>query len=233
MSEKQVNNFDEFAKDYRGTLDKTVKITGADTDYFAQYKATELLRYEKPNISLSILDYGCGNANGSAYLKKYFPNAEICGVDISVESIKQAAKKNIPDSNFLIFDGIDLPFVADNFDIVFSSMVFHHVEPKYHCDVIREIYRVLKNGGRFYNFEHNPKNPVTKKIVRECIFDKDAVLLLPSYSKLITKKTGLTNVKIKYTLFFPRYKLFKPFLKFERLLTWCPIGAQYYIRGIK
>jgi len=34
-------------------------------------------------------------------------------------------------------------------------------------------------------------------------------------------------------LFFPRHKIFKIFLGLEKLLSWCPIGAQYYVRAVK
>jgi len=69
--------------------------------------------------------------------------------------------------------------------------------------------------------------------VRECEFDVDAVLLKPSYNKKITNKSGLKTEKLNYTLFFPRHNLFKIFLGLEKMLSWCPIGAQYYIRAIK
>jgi hypothetical protein len=92
---------------------------------------------------------------------------------------------------------------------------------------------VLNKGGRFYNFEHNPKNPLTTKLVNECELDKDAVLLQPSYAKKITNKNGLSVIELNYTLFFPRHKLFKIFLGLEKILSWCSIGAQYYIRAIK
>ena len=112
-------------------------------------------------------------------------------------------------------------------------MVFHHIEHKLHDGVLKEIYRVLKRGGRFYNFEHNPNNPLTRKVVRECEFDEDAVLLKPAYNKMVTTNSGLKIEKLNYTLFFPRHKLFKIFHGLEKILTWCPFGAQYYIRAIK
>ncbi|PCJ27033.1 MAG: SAM-dependent methyltransferase [Flavobacteriales bacterium] len=231
--ERQFDNFDEHAKDYRHTHDKSVEMSGADSDYFSEYKIIELLKFENPKQTLRILDFGCGDGNSSVYIRKHFPNATIFGVDVSDASIKLASEKGITNTIFKAFDGAILPFENEEFDFVFTSMVFHHIEHKLHDGVLKEIHRVLKAGGRFYNFEHNPNNPLTRKVVRECEFDEDAVLLKPSYNREVTNRSGLKTDKLNYTLFFPRHKMFKIFLGLEKMLTWCPIGAQYYIRAIK
>ena len=231
--EREFDNFDEHAKDYRDTHDKSVKMSGADSDFFSEYKIIELLKFENPKQTLRVLDFGCGDGNSSIFIRKHFPNATIFGVDVSEASIELASKKGIPNTIFKAFDGAKLPFQDEEFDFVFTSMVFHHIEHKLHDGVLSEIHRILKKGGRFYNFEHNPNNPLTRRVVRECEFDADAVLLKPSYNKAVTNKSGLKIEKLHYTLFFPRHKLFKIFLGLEKMLTWCPIGAQYYIRAIK
>ncbi len=208
-------------------------MSGADSDYFSEYKIVELLKFEDKNQSLKILDFGCGDGNSSVYIKKHFPNAIIYGVDVSKESVSLAVKKKISDANFVAFDGSNLPFNEENFDLVFTSMVFHHIEHRLHENILNEIRRVLKKEGRFYNFEHNPNNPLTRKVVRECDFDKDAILLKPSYHRQLIIKSNFKKLELNYTLFFPRHKIFRIFLGLEKMLTWCPIGAQYYIRAIK
>jgi len=119
------------------------------------------------------------------------------------------------------------------FDIVFTSMVFHHISHDLHSNILSEIYRVLKPKGRFYIFEHNPNNPVTVKVVNECVFDKDAVLLKPAYCRSIIKDVGFKSNKINYTIFFPRHKALAWAIHFESYIKWLPIGAQYYIKAIK
>lgn len=230
---REFDNFDEFAKDYRDTHDKVVGISGADSDYFSEYKIVELLKYEDPTKELKILDFGCGDGNSSVFLRKHFPNAQITGIDVSEESVNIANEKKIVNAQFIPFKGDQIPFAENEFDLIFTSMVFHHIEHKLHENILKEITRTLKNKGRFYNFEHNPNNPLTRKVVQECEFDHDAVLLSPSYNKSITQNSGLHDIKLTYTLFFPRHVFFKPFLKLEKLLTWLPIGAQYYVRAIK
>ncbi|MCB0401913.1 MAG: class I SAM-dependent methyltransferase [Flavobacteriales bacterium] len=231
--QRDFDNFDEFAKDYRHTHDQSVKMSGASSDYFSEYKIVELLRHENAQAEMTILDFGCGDGNSSVYIRKYFPHASIHGIDVSGKSIEEANAKAIKNASFQAFDGKQIPFQDDLFDVVFTSMVFHHIDHQLHEGILKEIHRILKPGGRFYNFEHNPNNPLTRKVVRECPFDEDAVLLKPSYHKHLINNSALRLEKVKYTLFFPRHKLFKPFLTLENLLSWCPVGAQYYMKAIK
>lgn len=233
VNKRDFDNFDEFAKDYRDTHDKSVEMSGADSDYFSEYKIIELLKHEDITKSLKVLDFGCGDGNSSKYILKHFPNAIIYGIDVSEESINQANQKGFKNVTFKSFNGTKLPFDENEFDLVFTSMVFHHIEHSLHEGILKEVYRVLKTGGRFYNFEHNPNNPLTRKVVKECPFDEGAVLLKPSYHKTIIGKSDLNLEKLSYTLFFPRHKFFKLFLPIEKLLSWCPIGAQYYIKAVK
>jgi ubiquinone/menaquinone biosynthesis C-methylase UbiE len=231
--ERDFDNFDGFAKDYRQTHDRSLEMSGADSDYFSEYKIVELRRYEDPTQELQMLDFGCGDGHSSVYIRKHFPKAIIKGIDVSAESINIANEKGIDAAEFQTFDGSKIPFGDETFDVIFTSMVFHHIDHGLHAGVLNEIHRVLKPGGRFYNFEHNPFNPLTRKVVRDCPFDEDAVLLRPSYNKRITRSCGLKDVKLSYTLFMPRHKLFRPFLSMEKLLSWCPIGAQYYVKAVK
>jgi len=233
IEKREFDNFDVFAKDYRKTHDEVVKMSGTNSTYFSEYKIIELMKFENTQANFKILDFGCGDGNSSLFIRKHFPNATIFGVDVSEESINIAKRKNIDAADFTAFDGLKLPYEEGEFDVIFTSMVFHHIEHRLHHSVIKEIYRVLKKGGRFYNFEHNPYNFLTRKVVRECVFDKDAVLLKPSYNKKVTEKNGFNVEQLNYTLFFPRQKIFSIFHKLESMLSWFPLGAQYYIRAIK
>ena len=173
--QRDFDNFDKFAKGYRETHNKAIALSGANSDFFSEYKILELLNFEDNSKPLKILDFGCGDGNSSTYLRKYFPNATIVGIDVSEESIKQAQKKELPNTTFSAFNGLKIPFNNEAFNIIFTSMVFHHIEHHLHADILLEIKRVLKQGGIFYNFEHNPNNPLTRKVVNECVFDKDGI----------------------------------------------------------
>jgi SAM-dependent methyltransferase len=224
----EFDNFDQFAKEYRNIHNENIKITGADSEYFAHYKVEIVAEYIFANEKVKLLDFGCGDGISLQLFHRRLPNAILAGIDVSEDSIAEAAARNIPGAELKPFDGITIPFTDATFDIVFVANVFHHIDYKNHPSTVAEIFRVLKTGGKLFIFEHNPYNPVTRKIVKDCIFDEDAVLLPPPYTKQLLKTTGFIKAKNHFTLFFPRNKLFKPFLFLEKWLRWLPIGGQYY-----
>ena len=105
----------------------------------------------------------------------------------------------------------------------------HHVSEELHFDLLKECKRVLKEEGSIYVFEHNPLNPLTRKIVNNCVFDKDAVLINPK--KLIKKIKTLNFLKVKkqYTIFLPRNSFLNKLIFIEKFLYWCPLGGQYFL----
>jgi len=230
---RDFDNFDEFAEDYRDTHNSAIKLSGADSDYFSEYKIIEVAKNEQHQETLKILDFGCGDGNSVVFFRKHFKESYIEGIDVSQASIDIAADKKIDRTKFQVFDGKIIPYENDSFDIIFTSMVFHHIEHKLHKAIISEIYRVLKPQGRFYMFEHNPYNPLTRRVVDQCEFDRDAVLLKPKYGKQIISLGGFDKFNLNFTIFIPRLKIIQWALRLENYLKWLPIGAQYYIRAIK
>ena len=224
--ERKFDEFDHFAIEYKEILNNDLKISGEDRDYFSEHKIQTIKKLEKVD-SINFLDFGCGDGNSANYFKNYFPDSSYFGIDISGESINVAKSIATNKINFQTFDGNNIPFEDNTFDVVFTACVFHHIDFKLHENLFKEIYRVLKPGGKFYIFEHNPWNPVTRHIVNTCPFDEDAVLLTPSYTKKTLNKIFKNSIT-NYILFFPRHKLFTPFINLEGLLTKIPLGGQYY-----
>lgn len=231
--QRKFDNFDEFADEYRDIHNNAIKLSGTDSDYFSEYKIVELKKHENAEVKLSLLDFGCGDGNSCVYFSKHFSNIEINGIDVSEDSIKIAQERQIANASFKAFDGGNIPYEDNAFDIVFTSMVFHHIAHNLHDNILSEIRRVLKPKGRFYIFEHNPNNPLTRKVVRECVFDKDAVLLKPNYCQSIITNAGFSKNEINYTIFIPRHKALNWMLGAENFLKWLPLGAQYYVKSIK
>lgn len=232
MSKREFDDFDDFARDYRQIHNKAIRISGTDSDYFSEQKIGEV-RTNEVGDDPHILDLGCGDGNSASFFHKYFPDAEYCGLDVSEESVAVAQERAIPNATFSKYNGIDIPFSDNTFDIVFVSCVMHHISFDMHESFLKEARRVMKNGGRVYIFEHNPFNPVTQRIVRACPFDADAVLMSSFYTKKLLSKLDFGAIKIDYTLFFPRFSIFRKILGLEKYLKWLPLGGQYYARSIK
>ena len=232
MAERSFDDFDKYAGDYRSIHTSNVKWSGADSYYFAEHKVQLMGGYET-NQRCRVLDFGCGDGATEVFIQKYFPAMMVEGIDVSEKSIQEASKKNIPRTSFTHYNGHTIPFEDACFDIVFVAAVFHHVRFEHHAQMINEIYRVLKPGGRLYFFEHNPWNPVTRYLVNTCPFDKDAKLLKASYSRKLLEKSAFREIQSKYILFFPRRGILSSLIRHEHKFGWVPFGGQYLLRGVR
>lgn len=97
-----------------------------------------------PNVAdACVLDAGCGAGHLARELVDR--GADVIGLDVSHEMLMYA-RDRAPDADFLQADlGSDLPFVADLFDGVASSLAFHYVREWE--QLFRNLRRVLKPGG--------------------------------------------------------------------------------------
>ena len=97
----------------------------------------------------AILDVGCGTGRllRSAHVR--FPDASLEGVDAAAEMLRQAGALTPAGSGtqFRQASAEALPFPDGKFDLVFSTMTFHHWSDQRRG--IAEIGRVLAPGGRW------------------------------------------------------------------------------------
>lgn len=233
MKERKEQNFDVFAETYREAHTQNIKyISGTDSYYFAEYKVKELQAFEE-NKNQTLLDLGCGDGVTEIFFEKYFPQFKIQGIDISVKSIEEAQKKQLSNTSFAQYDGQQIPYGNERFDVVFVAGVLHHIDAVDHQKVVNEIFRVLKPGGRLYLFEHNPINPLTRYLVNTCEFDKGVKLLYSKECKKLLASSGFGIKDLIYTIFFPRKRFFKLMIPMEKYLRSIPFGGQYYFRAVK
>jgi len=235
-TESPRDDFDEFARDYGETLDESLAATGAGRDFFAWNRVDWMKRLEaRAGRSPSrILDLGCGDGVTEVYLAEAFPQATFSGIDVSDESIKVAAERGLQRCDYCSFDGRSVPFADQSFDAVFIAGVLHHItDDENRAQVLGEVNRVLRPGAPVYIFEQNPSNPVTRRIVDRCPFDKHARLLSSSELRSLMTNAGLSDLGTYFILFSPRHKIFAPIHAIEPLLRHVPIGGQYFKIGIK
>ena len=226
------DNFDQFAHTYRDLHTENVKLSGADSEYFSEFKAKDLARI-KPVKAVDILDLGCGDGTMGKFLVKHMAGCRLSGIDISEESVVVAQERGLEKAEFRPYDGTTIPYPDAQFDICTIATVLHHIDHALHPALMLEVNRVLKPGARIYIYEHNPYNPVTRHMVDTCPFDADAVLLTPGYSKGLLRQAGFSKVTNRFVLFMPRGGVFKALLWMEKLLEWLPVGGQFITRGVK
>lgn len=232
MTEEQRPEFDKYATSYRDLHAKSVRLSGEEPDYFSRYKVEELVRTSelaRRSRDLSILDFGCGIGGSIPGFRELLPRSCVTGVDVSSESLALARRQLPDDVRLEAFDGARLPFDDATFDIVFTSCVFHHIPPTDRDASLREIRRVLKPGGEFFFFEHNPWNPLTLRVVRDCPFDENAILIKSNEALDIIRSAGFSAPRLSYTVFFPR--ILSALRPLERFLRTMPLGGQYYVRA--
>ncbi len=218
-------NFDDYTDNYNQLLKEKTQFFSPSEEYFARYKV-EIVRKQVRAPVKRLLEYGCGIGRNIPFLQHAFPQAVIVGSDISGASLETARQEN-PDIEFLLED--DRTESMEPFDVIFVAGVFHHVPVDQRIAVARKIAGRLAAGGSLFVFEHNPYNPVTRRIVSTCPYDDDAVLLKPSEMLGILRAAGFRMERRSYCLFIP--PSLPALTSLEPHLGWLPLGGQYWVQA--
>jgi ubiquinone/menaquinone biosynthesis C-methylase UbiE len=100
-----------------------------------------------------VLDLGCGTGTLIQMLTERETEAIITGLDPDPKALEQAkSKAEKATSRVSLRQGFaqDMPFERATFDIVISSLFFHHLTPQQKLETFKEIHRVLKPGGQLH-----------------------------------------------------------------------------------
>ena len=108
----------------------------------------EVAASEVPDAA-AILDVGCGTGRLLRAASEVFPNARLEGVDAAGEMVRQAQALLPADSRIRVQQAVAerLPFADGSFDLVFSTMTFHHWADQRRG--VAEVARVLRPEGRW------------------------------------------------------------------------------------
>ncbi|HEY1142859.1 MAG TPA: class I SAM-dependent methyltransferase [Sphingomicrobium sp.] len=100
----------------------------------------------------AVLDVGCGTGSLAVMAKQQVGlKGEVHGIDASPEMIARAqakAHKAGADVHFTVAPAQALPFAESRFDVVLSTLMFHHLPRPSRDRLGQEMRRVLKPGGR-------------------------------------------------------------------------------------
>lgn len=226
LAEMSKPEFDRFADNYDHVLNGAMPRGFRADSYYADYKvelAASLLGVDKPRL---VLDFGCGSGRSLSRLAEMFPDAIIFGYDPSAASLAVAAKRAPAARLFSDWDALS----AYQFDLIFAANVFHHIEPSSRPGALLACRSALSCNGSLMLFEHNPLNPLTRRVFERCPFDEGAQMLTLKSAIRLANDAGFNIAGCGYTLFFPYFlawlRPLEPFIK--RL----PVGAQYYVHMV-
>lgn len=220
-----------FDPEYSATIDRSLRGTGASHAWAARVKADYVVallrRLRRDPSGMDVLDIGCGIGT---YTHLLAPSVRsITGVDRSENTLK--LERDRKQTGRVCGDATHLPFTGDAFDVALAITVLHHIPPPDWPAALGEFRRVLRPGGLLLIFEHNPRNPMTRRVVDNCPFDADAVLLSARESVDLARAAGFEKVSRRYILSVPGSGAAAR--RADGLLSWLGMGAQYFVIGEK
>lgn len=224
--------FDEHAEDYSEQIDKSLGRYGTSHDFFTRHKANLIASILHSNgldaSQMALLDIGCGVGKIHRHLQTDFRS--ITGVDLSEQSI-EVARQTYPEIEYEVFDGNRLPVEDGTFDLTLAICVIHHVPVDKWASFVSEMLRVLRPGGIAVVIEHNPYNPLTRRIVNNCPLDRDAVLIPARKLGNLFSGAGAKSVFSRKMITVPPNTAFLK--QVDQIFGRFPFGAQYYLTARK
>jgi ubiquinone/menaquinone biosynthesis C-methylase UbiE len=101
----------------------------------------------------AVLDVGCGTGTLAIELKQRAPGALVTGLDADAEILGRARRKAADaGAGVELVEALStqMPFADATFDVVLSSLFFHHLDGDSKRATLSEVARVLRPGGRLH-----------------------------------------------------------------------------------
>jgi ubiquinone/menaquinone biosynthesis C-methylase UbiE len=114
-----------------------------------------------------VLDVGCGSGYFSRRIAPVVgPAGAVVGIDPSQPMLDYAAAHTPANCTFQAAGAENLPFADGSFDLVVSSLAFHHIPADRRADALAEMFRVLRPGGRLFIADVRPPSiPILRQLV--------------------------------------------------------------------
>lgn len=103
----------------------------------------------------TVLEVGSGLGILAHALAARFPRSTVTGIEIAEDQLKKATERfsKTPNLTFLQGDALSLKLEESSHDVVYCRYVLEHVADP--ALALREMFRVLKTGGRLFLQENN------------------------------------------------------------------------------
>ena len=146
-----------------------------------------------------VLEIGCGTGTLTLAAKRQAgPSGNVFGIDVipgMIELSQRKAAQAGEDATFQLGSIDDIPFAANQFDVVMCSFMIFHMSEVVRRKGMAEIYRVLKPQGRLLVLDLAlPTQPVPRAIAQRLfggMLQHDLRELLP-----LMEASGFSDVKI-------------------------------------
>jgi ubiquinone/menaquinone biosynthesis C-methylase UbiE len=163
----------------------------------AQQKALNIRELVNGFTFTKVLEVGAGDGSILQVLSRHNFAPELYAVEISSSALQQIHRRNLPQlKEATLFDGYNLPFADNTFDLVILSHVLEHVE--FERKLLRELSRVAK-----YQVIEVPKDyrfGVDKRISHFLSYGHINIYT-PSSLRFLLKSEGYTVMKQKIAVY--------------------------------
>ena len=129
---------DNSAKGYDEIYAKRKEL-GTDAQDYRRWK--KLLQHYRGG---KLIDLGCLDSMIPMMAKAWYPKAEVWGIDIAEEAIKDMQRQN-PDALFQVGDVYDTLLPSNYFDYAVAGELIEHLDDPE--KFLSETFRILKHGG--------------------------------------------------------------------------------------
>lgn len=122
-----------------------------------------------PDEPLEVLDVCCGNLAASAALANRKPLVKITGIDLSPDMLavaeRKVRKRGLGNVQLRRMDATAMTFDDGAFDVSMVSLGLHEMAYPMMMDVLREMARVTRAGGRLLIVDYEQQQALPKKLL--------------------------------------------------------------------
>lgn len=126
-----------------------------------------------------VLDVGCGTGTLAVAAARGAPGVMVTGLDADASILAKARKRAASAGDQIRFDegrSTALPYEDASFDVVLSTLFFHHLPDEQKHQTASELVRVLRPGGRVVIGDvGRPQDPLMRIAVRATVQLLDGV----------------------------------------------------------